>query len=238
MTQRSDTTLPLHLPALYPYYQDDLVTIYNCDSRKFKAVGDVLITDPPYGVDLGSHGAAKDGRTHLLTKEAYASYEDTYANFVVEVVPIVKHYVAECSRSAVWVGPHYHEFPKADAIGGVFHPAASARNRWGFKNFLPILLYGTRPNAGAGCFPTAIYSSAVAEPSAHPVPKPLTWLRWLVGLTTEKDDVIVDPFAGSGTTLRAAKDLGRKAIGIEIEERYCELAATRMGQEALDLEVA
>ncbi|KKK62925.1 hypothetical protein LCGC14_2999480, partial [marine sediment metagenome] len=65
----------------------------------------------------------------------------------------------------------------------------------------------------------------------HPSPRRLQHVNWLVRFFGEES--ILDPFAGAGTTLRAAKDLGRKAIGIEIEEKYCEIAAKRLGQEML-----
>jgi len=69
----------------------------------------------------------------------------------------------------------------------------------------------------------------------HPNEKPLDLPARFVTWTTKPDNLVLDPFMGSGTTLRAAKDLGRRAIGIEIEERYCEIAARRMEQEVLAL---
>jgi site-specific DNA-methyltransferase (adenine-specific) len=66
-----------------------------------------------------------------------------------------------------------------------------------------------------------------------PCPKPLRWMRWLVKKASLEGELILDPFMGSGTTLRAAKDLGRRAIGIEVEERWCELAAKKLEQEVL-----
>lgn len=72
------------------------------------------------------------------------------------------------------------------------------------------------------------------EQGFHPTQKPLELMTWCISLSGNPQ-TILDPFMGSGTTLRAAKDLGRKAIGIEIEERYCEIAAKRLSQEVLAL---
>ena len=69
----------------------------------------------------------------------------------------------------------------------------------------------------------------------HPSPRKLKHVKWLIRWWTEPEDTVVDPFVGSGTTLVAAKNLGRKSIGIEIEEKYCEIAAQRLSQGVLDL---
>jgi len=73
-----------------------------------------------------------------------------------------------------------------------------------------------------------------AVSNGHPTVKPLALMSYMVRLSCRPTGTVLDPFAGSGTTLRAAKDLNRRAIGIEIEERYCEIAANRMAQEVFD----
>jgi DNA modification methylase len=211
-----------------PYYEDDAVTLYLGDCRDVlpEIEADVLVTDPPYGIELGT-------QDYRRNHGSYATTADTYEDYVTMVVPVVEGMIARTKRAAVFVGPHYREMPKAEAIGGIYHPSASGRTGWGFKTFLPVLLYGTSPNRHLESFATTIYSTATVRRIDHPCPKPIEWMRWLVGLATEVHDVVIDPFAGSGTTLRAAKDLGRKAIGIEIEERYCEEAARKCAQEVL-----
>ena len=78
------------------------------------------------------------------------------------------------------------------------------------------------------------YPTVAPYPGKHPCEKPLVMVEHMIRVSTRPGDTILDPFAGSGTTLRAAANLGRKAIGVELDERYCEVIAKRMDQYALD----
>lgn len=190
-------------------------------------IADACITDPPYGVDLGSTKGS--GGAHGLQLQAYASYADTYENYVRQVVPALTQALQLTGRAAVFIGPHIHELPKFDALGGVYCSAATGRHQWGFKNFLPVLFYGTYPDLHKGAqYPTVIASNETAEKNGHPVPKPVGWMRWLVALTTRRGETVLDPFMGSGTTGVAAAEQGRSFIGIERERRYFDIACERI----------
>jgi site-specific DNA-methyltransferase (adenine-specific) len=80
-----------------------------------------------------------------------------------------------------------------------------------------------------------VLRSPRVEPFDHPSPKPIPLVERLLEVVTDRGDLMLDPFMGSGRTLQAAKNLGRRAIGIEIEERYCEISAKRLSQEVLPL---
>jgi len=217
-----------------PYYQDDAVTIYHGDSRElltpdFQMV-DATITDPPYGVELGSR--PNNGRERI----GYTQFADTPDFIKNTVIPIISMCIVLSKRVVVTPGTrNCFKYPEPNEIGAVFNPAGAGMGRWGFTCFQPILYYGKDPNPGHWT-PNSFQTSALSEAEAdeHPCPKPLAWMNWLVKKGSLEGETILDPFMGSGTTLRAAKDLGRKAIGIEIEERYCEIAAKRMAQEVFN----
>jgi site-specific DNA-methyltransferase (adenine-specific) len=225
-----------------PYYEHAGITIYHGDCRDVlpNITADVLVCDPPYGVNLGKNGGANDGRRdHVLVKAGYESYDDSPENFDAVVVPALKMALAITKRGAVFCAGHMvWRLPPADAIGGVFLPAACGRTSWGYNSFAHCLLYGSAPDLNLGSKPIGIKSTSTADGMGHPCAKPDTWMAWAVDLASRVGETVIDPFMGSGTTLRAAKNLGRTAIGIEIEERYCEIAAKRLSQEVLHLEMA
>jgi len=101
--------------------------------------------------------------------------------------------------------------------------------------FAPVLFFGAAPDLFSGAKPTCIASHEKSDPCSkqHPCPKPVGWMRWLVELASRSGETILDPFMGSGTTLVAAKQLGRRAIGIELEEKYCAIAVKRLAQTEL-----
>ena len=103
--------------------------------------------------------------------------------------------------------------------------------------FHAVLYYGRDPRAGSGQWPSGKQTTSHTGNTGHPCAKPFKFWKWLLAKGSSSEaDIVIDPFVGSGTTLRAAKDLGRRAIGIEIEERYCEIAAKRLSQEVLAFE--
>lgn len=227
-------------PGIKWYYSDPACCIAHGDCREILPLlpkVDLVLTDPPYGINVGANQSSKESRSGLLVKGAYVSYQDTPENYKATVVPAVSSALSKAKRGAVFgFAPNIFLLPPPDVVGGVFVPAGCGRNRWGWTSFMPVLFYGHAPGLQNGAKPTAVESTDVAEKNGHPTPKPIKWFTWLVLLASLEGDTILDPFMGSGTTLRAAKDLGRRAIGIEIEERYCEIAASRLAQEVLPLD--
>lgn len=219
-----------------PYYQDDAVTIYHGDCRTLLPfiTADSLVSDPPYGVNLKPNKTKQ--RANYLHKNSYLSYDDTPENFLNEIIPAIITSLSRTRRGLVFCGvSKVCHFPEPAAMGGIFLPSGCGRTAWGFTQFSPCLLYGQAPEIHKGCKPTVLRSTVATEDNGHPCPKPIEWMTWAVNLSSIQCETILDPFMGSGTTLRAAKDLGRKAIGIEIEEKYCEIAAKRMAQEVFAL---
>ena len=219
-----------------PYYSDDLVTIYHGDCRaQLPPPGDVLMTDPPYGIGyspgVGGRGFRSKGGQPIgknWTGKDIVRGDDTpfdpapWLDYRRVVLFGANHYADRLPSASEWVvwdkrdGLPSNDFADCELIwtngGG---PARVWSHRW----------MGLMRDSERG------------EPRLHPTQKPVSLLRWLVERYSASGDVIVDPFMGSGTTLVAAKHLNRRAIGIEIEERYCEIAATRCSQEVLGLAV-
>jgi len=223
-----------------PYYDEGGITIYHGDCREILPaipMCDLLLTDPPYGVRLGNHTDAKRIRPGVgLKKQAYESYDDTLDNFISIVVPAVTIALGAVSRGIVFCADkNLRLLPAPNAISAIFLPAGLGRTPWGFRNLAHFALYGTAPDLNLGAKNTAIRSTEAAEKNGHPCPKPLGWMKWLVTLGSRQGETVLDPFMGSGTTLVAARLQGRRAVGIEIEEKYCEIAVKRLAQGVLDL---
>jgi hypothetical protein len=210
---------------LKPYYQDDAVTIYHGDCREIvPTLGrfDLLLTDPPYGV-------AFQGKATKHTK-AGGGYIGTDDRTGPEVVATALR-LCECGIVTPGIRMMY-EYPRPRDVGCVYCPSGAGVGPWGFTCFHPVLYYGKR--RGGPKSPASFQSFHTSPDCGHPCPKPIEWMSWFIGIAGNVQ-TILDPFAGSGTTGRAAKDLGRKCTLIEREERYCEIAASRMAQEVLPL---
>lgn len=205
-----------------PYYQDDAVTIYHGDCRflmpQLPGWFDLLLTDPPYGIGAGTmtmgRGSRNDNGVHERSEWDLKPADE----FLIQLGLSISH-------SAIIWGGNYFNLPPSRRwlIWDKCDPNsdfASAELAWtNLDGVVKTFAMSRKRNSLMG--------------GQHPTQKPLGLMVWCMEFVPDANTVL-DPFMGSGTTLRAAKDLGRKAIGIEIEERYCEIAAKRMAQEVLD----
>jgi site-specific DNA-methyltransferase (adenine-specific) len=213
-----------------PYYQDDHVTIYHGDCCEIlpHVSADVLVTDPPYGIDYASNQAGAFKGVAI-----YGDGSTALRDFVI----------------AAWDGPAAvfgtWKQPRPDGVRAVLTWDKGEGVGMG-DLALPwrpnteevyILGDGWRGHRGSSVIrDTSVVSwtgNGRGPRRLHPTEKPVPLLRGLIAKAPDHP-VVFDPFMGSGTTLRAAKDLGRRAIGVEEDERHCETAARRMGQEVFD----
>jgi hypothetical protein len=219
-------------PRVSPYYADDRVTLYHGDCREIAEwlAADVLVTDPPYGIGwrIGNNrrsgsrahgGIANDEdtsvRDHILTAWGTQRPGVVFGSFDAGQPSGVKQTLV------------YRKPADAGLVGSVT----------GFRRDVePIYVIGSWPARTARW--SAVITASGGSCNAimrtgHPHTKPLDVMEQLIDACPS--GMVADPFAGSGSTLIAARNLGRKAIGVELEERYCEIIARRLAQDVLPL---
>jgi len=207
-----------------PYYDEGGIVIYHGDCREILPhlePVDLVLTDPPYNVgkDYGQHDDEMA--------------PDEYQAWCAEWFGISR---SRAQRMIVFPGHGnlgmWYAIRRPSAVGCWYKPGNHASSIIGFEEWEPWLYWcGNNGMMGGSTVIRATVGKQAAA-SGHPCPKPLSLMKKL--LIKSRAETTIDPFMGSGTTLRAAKDLGRKAIGIEIEERYCEIAAKRLAQQVFD----
>ena len=211
-----------------PYYEDDLTTLYLGDCRDVREwlTADVLVTDPPYGIKYNSGWSdarkiagdnavlIRDGALALWAERGPAL---VFGSWKMPRPSGVRNLVIWDKSPGIGSG-------MGDLAGafGASHEEIYIFGRWlrGERKRLPSVIA------------TSVGLGSLAKRTGHPTPKPLELMRTLVDYAPE--GVIADPFAGSGATLVAAADLGRRSIGVELDEAYCERIAERLATAARD----
>ena len=219
---------------MQPYYQDDFITLYHGDCLQHLDMldqADVMVTDPPYGMDFQS-GQRKGAKLDKIKGDQDTTARDAVVESWGDRPALVfgRWSVAppagERQRLIWWKEGN----PGMGDLSIPFGPA---------HEDIHLIGHGWDREAtglkriGSVITTTGVRGGAAGEENqtGHPTPKPVPLMERLIERCPP--GVIVDPFAGSGSTLRAAKNLGRKCIGFEIEEKYCEITAKRLAQEVL-----
>jgi site-specific DNA-methyltransferase (adenine-specific) len=211
-----------------PYYDCDGITIYHADCREILPHlprVDLVLTDIPFNVDLNYasyNDKLTDEEYRSLCFDWFKSFKNVSNSFIVKsptkTMPVVLPVFNEV-LGYVWTVIQHS-------------PNATTHGPFNLSLYTQYLVGGAilkRPNCDY------FVNTKQSEKTIHPASMPIYPIKRLLDWFSKEDNSVVDPFMGSGTTLVAAKQLGRKAIGIEIEEKYCEIAVKRLGQGVLNI---
>lgn len=202
-----------------PFYQDEFITIFHGDCRHILPhLGnfDLLLTDPPYGITFA-------GQPTKWQRRAGQKAEEWDNDTVEEWVLLLARQL--CRTAIIW-GGNYYSLPPSRCWLSWFKPDAP-------PSMGNVEYAWTNMDKNSRQISQSI-GATNSERLGHPTQKPLRVIEWALA-QAEDIETIVDPYGGSGTTGRAAKNMGKKCVLIEREEKYCEMAAKRMAQEVLCL---
>lgn len=209
-----------------PYYTDDHVTLYHGDCREIDAweSAHALVTDPPYGISWTAHSYNPKGRE--IANDSTSAARDYVIGQWGHIKPSA---VFGSPLLAPPFGTKHTLVWRKPNDAGLTGAVAGFRRDWEAIYLLGNWPPRNPPQSGViSTTSVGMWSYLNGHPHAKPVP------LFEVLIERLPYGVVADPFAGSGTTLIATRNLGRKAIGVELEERYCELIARRLDQMCLD----
>lgn len=242
---------------MMPYYQDDAVTIYHGDCLDvllgLDICVDTTVTDPPFSSGARTD-AGKSVRPGAMLRAArwesdWFSHDNMATIGFLFLMRMLGRRVFDvtATHGSVHVFIDWRMLP--NLYGAMESAGWVAKNLlvWdkehfgmgsNYRNQHELILYAEKTGDGSEFHDRGVGNVLRAKRAGsefHPTEKPVDLLERIIAASTRADGIVLDPFMGSGTTLVAAKNLNRRAIGIEIEERYCEIAAERCRQEVLAL---
>jgi len=218
-----------------PYYQDDFVTLYHGDCREvLPTLGtfDLVLTDPPYGIGRDKGFGNGDYCGFRKRPRQTRQYDGDWDKERPDAT-MFKLLIDIANKCIIWGGNYF-----SDLL-----PQANRWLVWDKQQTMPS--YSdceiAWTNLKGVTTKRIVYASngflAGEKNRTHPTQKPLAVIKWCISLANDAQ-TILDPFAGSGTTGVAAKELNRKCVLIEKEEAYCEIAARRLSQQVFNFEEA
>ena len=201
------------------YCGDCIDVMKQFDDKSF----DLCLTDPPYGIGYD-----------------YESYNDSRENTVMLIEQMIMQAKRIAERTAMFIDAgSMFDMPRPDWTLCWFSPSRPNRSPFGFSTWTPILFYGKDKRFNGGQKPDGFMTTSLtnAPKSIHTCPKPLEPVNWLLHRYTDENQLVVDPFGGTGTTAISCIKYNRKYVIIEKEEKYCEIAAKRIDTEIDQMDI-